>query len=116
MWSRTPTALNPSRRYFLSLATRDERLPGEGVLSSYHNKKERGAKAPRSFLPAWAGLSVPVATEGQVGTRHVVAVSQRQPHACKRGCRQKEAQGAVVVRQVAVPDVLQHFHERSSAL
>jgi hypothetical protein len=30
---------------------------------------------PRApFLPVWAWLSVPVATEGKVGTRHVVIV------------------------------------------
>src|SRR5436305_14762372 len=43
------------------------------------------------FLPVWEWLSVPVATESEVGTRHVVTVSPRQRHAGKRGCRRKEA-------------------------
>jgi hypothetical protein len=71
--------------------------------------------ALRSFLQAWAWLSVPVATESQVGTRHVVTVDPPQRHAGKRGCRHKEAQGTMVGRPVVV-DVLQDLHGMSSGL
>src|SRR5205807_4042184 len=67
------------------------------------------------FLPVWEWLSVPVATESEVGTRHVVTVDPRQRHAGKRGCRRKEAQGTMVGRPGAV-DVLQNLHGQSSAL
>src|SRR4051812_30742067 len=61
------------------------------------------------FLAVWAWLSVPVATESEVGTRHVVTVGPRQRHAGKRGCRHKQAQGTMVGRPGAV-DVLQNLH------
>src|SRR5918912_125419 len=67
------------------------------------------------FLPVWAWLSVPVATESQVGTRHVITVGPRQRHTGKRSCRHKEAQGTMVGRPRAV-DVLQNLHGMSSGL
>src|SRR5256885_1696875 len=88
-----------------------------GPRSSLSSGPSRGSavmlRAP--FLPVWAWLSVPVATESEVGTCHVVTVGPRQRHAGKRGCRRKEAQGTMVGRPGAV-DVLQNLHGQSSAL
>ena len=67
------------------------------------------------FLPVWAWLSVPVATESEVGARHVITVGPRQRHAGKRGCCRKQAQGTLGGRPGAI-DVLQNLHGMSSGL
>src|SRR5205823_6019575 len=76
----------------------------------------RGTLAPRSYVPAWAWLSVPVATGDPVDTGQVAAGAQRQHHAAKRSCRQNDTQDAVKGRLVAIADVLQGFHGRSYTL
>src|SRR5207248_5305981 len=57
VWSHTPTTPYPSRRQVRPNV--NSSCPEEPTSSL--NKKERGTAAPRSFLPAWAWLLIPVA-------------------------------------------------------
>src|SRR5437588_7539512 len=69
-------------------------IAGKGHVSRSHRGRRSSLSSGPSrgsalmlralFLPVWAWLSVPVATESEVGTRHGVTVGPRQRHAGKR--------------------------------